>query len=116
MHRVILSVMFVSLVSTPSNAWTLHRASAAAKRLLSTRPRVWGTASQQLAVPDGLCPVYKPRDWTSNDVVQKCRAVLEKALSQANGRKTKVCGLLIALQMFLVVRDCCDCNEQVKVG
>mmetsp|Transcript_11383 Transcript_11383/g.35055 ORF Transcript_11383/g.35055 Transcript_11383/m.35055 type:complete len:300 (-) Transcript_11383:12-911(-) len=41
-------------------------------------------------IPDGLCAVYKPPDWTSANVVAKVRATLEKAIKIPGQKKTKV--------------------------
>ena len=39
---------------------------------------------------NGFVAVYKPKDWSSNDVVQKVRGVLEKEARQRAGTKVKV--------------------------
>lgn len=113
MFHIVARVMFASLLATSSNAWAMQRLAAPAKRLLAT-------ASQ---VPSGLCPVYKPRDWTSSDVVQRCRAVLEKGLAQ-KGKRARVRVVLccvVGIVHCVVVWDCDSLKErllmeQVKVG
>jgi tRNA pseudouridine55 synthase len=48
------------------------------------------TASDQVVMPSGLVAVHKPRDWSSNDVVQKVRNILRCGAGKAAGRRVKL--------------------------
>ena len=41
----------------------------------------------QVVVPSGLVAIYKPRDWTSSDVVSKVKGILSKGLQNRCGNK-----------------------------
>eukprot|EP01038_Epipyxis_sp_PR26KG_P008926 gene8926-12037_t len=41
-------------------------------------------------IPSGLCAVYKPKNWTSSDVVSKIRLMLEADMRKSLGRKVKI--------------------------
>ena len=47
----------------------------------------WRTAERP---PDGLLAVYKPKGWTSSDVVAKIRNTLQKELRHRTGGRVKV--------------------------
>lgn len=50
--------------------------------------RIYSSAELPLQIPSGLCAVYKPKGWTSADVVQKVKTILEKNL-RIQGHKKK---------------------------
>lgn len=67
------------LVRPTSNSW---RNIAVFVRFNST------VTSSNSRIPSGLCAVYKPKGWTSNDVVQKIKGILLRG-SRENGGKAK---------------------------
>ena len=74
--------------------------------------------------PHGFLAVYKPQDWTSNDVVQKIRGVLEKEGRRRAGKKVSIKvghgGTLDPLATGVLVigvgSACRDLGTYLKVG
>lgn len=62
----------------------------------AAKSRVINMLSQQLEastitkIPSGLCAVYKPKDWSSSDVVSKCKHILQHGGKDISGKKTKI--------------------------
>lgn len=81
MHALVM-VIITFLVLKTSGFTIPLKASRQSARILST------TVSQP--IPSGICAVYKPKDWSSHDVVQRLKVMLEVENRKRTGRTAKV--------------------------
>ncbi len=59
-------------------------------RVLQSKTDVENIEGMSLDLPSGLCAVYKPIGWTSNDAVQKVKSILLGGANRIGNKKPKI--------------------------
>ena len=85
---VFLLIMTVRALKRVSNFLSTSRSSIPRQCHRSTYA---SAPPDQIMVPSGLLPVYKPQDWSSQDVVGKVKNILRSGVrDRTNGQKVKI--------------------------
>lgn len=86
---ILVSMLFISKAFKPIKTYLY--ASRSCKLLQCQKSTYLSAPPGQVMVPSGLLPVFKPQDWTSQDVVGKVKNILRSGVrDRTNGQKVKI--------------------------